>query len=115
MICAYGNQLVKRGAIALGLAVPRPVHDPIVRKPATGMTYSRDKAETAATEPGYRHPEYYDIALAVADVDRELDFFEAAIAKYSRVPVRRVFEIPPAPRPTSKPGTGAAMNIAGSS
>jgi SAM-dependent methyltransferase len=41
----------------------------------------------------YRHPHYYDIALGVADVDRELDFFEAAIGKFSLVPVRLVFEI----------------------
>jgi hypothetical protein len=41
----------------------------------------------------YRYPEYYDIAFAVADVAREVDFFAAAIQRFSRVPVRRVFEI----------------------
>ena len=41
----------------------------------------------------YRHPEYYDIAFAVADVAREVDFFEAAARRYSRVPVGRVCEI----------------------
>jgi SAM-dependent methyltransferase len=41
----------------------------------------------------YRYPEYYDIAFAVDDVAREVDFFEAAIAKFSRVPVHRVLEI----------------------
>jgi len=41
----------------------------------------------------YRYPEYYDIAFAVDDVAREVDFFEAAIRQFSRVPVRRVLEI----------------------
>ncbi len=41
----------------------------------------------------YRHPEYYDIAFAVDDVAREVDFFAAAIGEFSKVPVRRVFEI----------------------
>ena len=41
----------------------------------------------------YRYPDYYDIAFAVSDAAREVDFFEAAIRAYSRVPVRRVFEL----------------------
>ena len=41
----------------------------------------------------YRHPEYYDIAFAVADAAREVDFFEAAIRQFSRASVHRVFEI----------------------
>jgi SAM-dependent methyltransferase len=41
----------------------------------------------------YRYPEYYDIAFAVADAAREVDFFEVAIRRFSRTPVRRVFEI----------------------
>ena len=41
----------------------------------------------------YRYPEYYDIAFAVADAGREVDFFEAAIRQFSRTPVHRVFEI----------------------
>src|SRR5947209_17156192 len=41
----------------------------------------------------YRYPEYFEIAFAVDDAGREVDFFEAAIRKFSRVPVRRVFEI----------------------
>src|SRR5207247_10510889 len=41
----------------------------------------------------YRYPEYYDIAFAVADTAREVDFFEAAIHRFSRTPVRRIFEI----------------------
>ncbi len=41
----------------------------------------------------YRYPEYYDIAFAVENAAAEVDFFEAAVARFSRVPVRRVFEI----------------------
>ena len=41
----------------------------------------------------YHYPDYYDIAFAVSDVAREVDFFAAAIERLSRVPVRRVFEI----------------------
>src|SRR6266853_2926688 len=41
----------------------------------------------------YSNPDYYDIAFGVADVAREVDFFEAAIRAHARVPVRRVFEI----------------------
>ena len=41
----------------------------------------------------YRYPEYYDIAFAVRDAAREVDFFEAAIRAFARVPVRRVFEV----------------------
>ena len=41
----------------------------------------------------YRHPDYYDIAFAVEDAAREVDFFEAAIRQFSQVPVRRVLEI----------------------
>jgi SAM-dependent methyltransferase len=41
----------------------------------------------------YRYPEYYDIAFAVPDVAHEVDFFTAAIQRFSGVPVRRVFEI----------------------
>ena len=41
----------------------------------------------------YRYPEYYDIAFAVEDAAREVDFFEAATRRFSRAPVRRVFEI----------------------
>jgi len=41
----------------------------------------------------YRYPEYYDLAFAVADVAREVDFFAAAIRRFSGVAVRRVFEI----------------------
>ena len=41
----------------------------------------------------YGYPEYYDIAFAVEDVAREVDFFASAIAEFSRVPVHRVLEI----------------------
>jgi SAM-dependent methyltransferase len=41
----------------------------------------------------YQFPQYYDIAFAVPDADAEVDFFEAAIREFSRVPVERVFEI----------------------
>lgn len=41
----------------------------------------------------YRHPRYYEIALAPADPAREVDFFEAVIDKFSRAEVRRVFEL----------------------
>ena len=41
----------------------------------------------------YRYPEYYDIAFGAADYAAEVAFFEAATHKFSRTPVRRVFEI----------------------
>jgi len=41
----------------------------------------------------YQHPHYYDIAFAVEDAGREVDFFEEAIRRFSKAPVKRVFEI----------------------
>jgi SAM-dependent methyltransferase len=41
----------------------------------------------------YQYPDYYEIALAPDDVSRELDFFEAAIRKFSKAKVGRVFEL----------------------
>jgi SAM-dependent methyltransferase len=41
----------------------------------------------------YQYPHYYEIALAPKDLGHEIDFFEAAIAKYSLAKVRRVFEL----------------------
>jgi len=41
----------------------------------------------------YLHPDYYEIALAPDDPVRELDFFEAAIDKFSKAKVHRVFEL----------------------
>ena len=41
----------------------------------------------------YQYPYYYEIALAPGAPHREVDFFEAAIEKFSRVSVRRVLEL----------------------
>jgi SAM-dependent methyltransferase len=41
----------------------------------------------------YLHPKYYEIALAPDNPVQELDFFEAAIDKFSRAKVQRVFEL----------------------
>jgi len=41
----------------------------------------------------YQHPNYYEIALAPDDPARELNFFEAVIAKFSKAKVHRVFEL----------------------
>ena len=41
----------------------------------------------------YQYPHYYEIALAPDDLGLEVDFFEAAIDKYSKTKVRRVFEL----------------------
>jgi SAM-dependent methyltransferase len=41
----------------------------------------------------YQYPDYYEIALAPDDVGRELDFFEAAIRKFSKAKVGGVFEL----------------------
>ena len=41
----------------------------------------------------YQHPNYYEIALAPDDPVREIDFFEAAIDKFSKAKVHRVFEL----------------------
>jgi SAM-dependent methyltransferase len=41
----------------------------------------------------YQYPGYYEIAFASPDLGPELDFFEASIAKFSAVKVRRVFEL----------------------
>ena len=41
----------------------------------------------------YRYPQYYAIALAPSDPAGEIDFFEAAIEKFSRARVRQVFEL----------------------
>src|SRR6201993_4653897 len=41
----------------------------------------------------YRYPHYYEIALAAADICQELDFFEAAIDRFSKAKVRQVFEL----------------------
>jgi SAM-dependent methyltransferase len=41
----------------------------------------------------YQYPHYYEIALAPKDLGHEIDFFEAAIEKFSKAKVNRVFEL----------------------
>jgi SAM-dependent methyltransferase len=41
----------------------------------------------------YQYPHYYEIALAPSDIRREIGFFEAAIDKFSKTSVCRVFEL----------------------
>src|ERR1700751_2845642 len=41
----------------------------------------------------YQYPQYYAIALAPSDPAREIDFFEAAIDRFSKAKVERVFEL----------------------
>jgi SAM-dependent methyltransferase len=41
----------------------------------------------------YQRPEYYEIAFSFRNLRKEVDFFEAAIRKFSRVKVRSVFEL----------------------
>src|SRR5215470_79135 len=41
----------------------------------------------------YRYPEYYEVALAPSEPGREVDFFVAAIGRFSKAAVHRVFEL----------------------
>jgi SAM-dependent methyltransferase len=41
----------------------------------------------------YQYPQYYAIALVPSDPGREIDFFEVAIDRFSKVKVNRVFEL----------------------
>jgi SAM-dependent methyltransferase len=41
----------------------------------------------------YRFPKYYEIAFGFRDARKDVDFFEAAIAKFSKVEVRSVLEL----------------------
>lgn len=41
----------------------------------------------------YQAPEYFEIAFSFRDTAKEVDFFEAAIKRYSKIPVRSVFEL----------------------
>ena len=41
----------------------------------------------------YQYPQYYAIALAPSDPGGEIDFFEAAIDRFSKAKVNRVFEL----------------------
>jgi len=47
----------------------------------------------------YDYPEYYEVAFSFRDIEKETDFLEACIDKFSFVPVRRVFEIACGPAP----------------
>lgn len=55
--------------------------------------WPRNEPNRGLAMEAYNYPDYYDIAFGVADAAPEVDFFEAAIARYSRAPVSRVFEI----------------------
>ena len=57
------------------------------------MLESASQQFGAGIVEAYQYPDYYEIALASPDLSRELDFFEAAIRKYSRAKVRLVFEL----------------------
>ncbi len=41
----------------------------------------------------YKTPKYYEIAFSFRDVQSEVDFFEKAIKKFSKIKVGRVFEL----------------------
>ena len=41
----------------------------------------------------YQRPEYYEIAFSFRDLRKEVDFFQAAIRKFSTIKVRSVFEL----------------------
>ena len=41
----------------------------------------------------YKHPLYFEIAFSFRDISQEVDFFEAAIKKFSRRKVRKVLEL----------------------
>jgi len=45
------------------------------------------------TQHLYRYPKYYDVAFSFRNILQEVDFFEHAIEKFSRIPVKRVFEL----------------------
>lgn len=47
----------------------------------------------------YDHPRYYEIAFSFRDISKEVDFFEAAVRKFSTIPVRSVFELACGPSP----------------
>jgi SAM-dependent methyltransferase len=47
----------------------------------------------------YDFPQYYEIAVSYRDVEQEADFLASAIARYSAIPVRRVFEVASGPAP----------------
>src|SRR5262249_25434717 len=41
----------------------------------------------------YQRPQYYEIAFSFRDLGKEVDFFEAALRKFSQVKVQSVFEL----------------------
>ena len=41
----------------------------------------------------YKHPQYYDIAFSFRNIPSEVDFFEQAIRKFSKIKVDKVFEL----------------------
>jgi SAM-dependent methyltransferase len=41
----------------------------------------------------YENPRYYEIAFSFRDIPHEVDVFEEAISRYSKIPVRRVLEL----------------------
>jgi len=41
----------------------------------------------------YRFPQYYEIAFSFRDARHDVDFFENAISRFSKVPVKTVFEL----------------------
>ena len=41
----------------------------------------------------YKNPKYYEIAFSFRNIRREVDFFEKAIKKFSKIKVRKVFEL----------------------
>src|SRR5262249_46176320 len=47
----------------------------------------------------YLHPDYYEIALAPDNLVQELEFFDAAIDKFSKAKVHRGFELGAGTRP----------------
>jgi len=41
----------------------------------------------------YKNPEYYDIAFSWRNIPKEVNFFEAAIRKFSKIKVKKVLEL----------------------
>ena len=41
----------------------------------------------------YKNPKYYEIAFSFRKIPQEVDFFELAIKKFSKIKVRKVFEL----------------------
>ena len=41
----------------------------------------------------YQHPKYYEVAFSFRNIPQEVDFFESAIEKFSRIKVKSFFEL----------------------